>query len=81
MKMHRFFAAAFALLAGAWFTIRAWFVGIEAISAPTLAPDKAKPECQPSPAVKQVQATAYMLRQAKREWPTVAARWRMCPAG
>lgn len=77
MKMTRFFAAAFALLAGAWLTVRAWFYVGESI--PVLA--QAKPECLPSPAVKRVQAMAYMLRQAKREWPTSVARWRMCPTG
>lgn len=55
----------------------AWLVDRFEVTATAFA----KPECLPNPAVKRVQAMAYMLRQAKREWPTVAARWRMRPAG
>lgn len=40
----------------------------------------AKPEILPMPAIKFVAAMAYVLRQAKRERPTVTPRWRMCPS-
>lgn len=40
----------------------------------------AKPEHMPAPAVKFVAAMAYVMRQAKRERPTVTPRWRMCPS-
>lgn len=39
-----------------------------------------QPEHLPAPPVKFVQAGAYVLRQAKRERPTVTPRWRMCPS-
>lgn len=40
----------------------------------------AKPEHLPAPAVKFVSAVAFVLRQTKRERPTVTPRWRMCPS-
>ena len=35
-----------------------------------------KPKCHPA----LVQAKAFVMRQAKRDRPTVMARWRMCPS-
>lgn len=35
-----------------------------------------KPKCQPELA----QSREYFTRQAKRDRPTVMARWRMCPS-
>lgn len=39
-----------------------------------------KPEILVMPKIKFVAAMAYVLRQAKRERPTVTPRWRMCPS-
>lgn len=39
-----------------------------------------EPQYLAAPAVKFVQAGAYVLRQAKCERPTVTPRWRMCPS-
>lgn len=39
-----------------------------------------KPEVLAMPKIKFVAAMAYVMRQAKRERPTVTPRWRMCPS-
>lgn len=67
--------SAIAAIADVLRSVRAWVVDVV---APVL--EVTKPEHLPSPMVPLVQARAYVMRQAKRERPTVAPRWRMCPS-
>ena len=50
---------------------RSWIHDISPISI-----KQPKPKCRAA----LVQAKAFVMRQAKRDRPTVMARWRMCPS-
>ena len=55
-------------------TIKAAWTWLRDVSP--IALKQPKPKCHPA----LVQAKAFVMRQAKRDRPTVMARWRMCPS-